>query len=176
MLGGMSDPQQQPSVPPYSSGQPQPYPAPQAPPPGYIGAPAQPVHQPIAPAPTGTPAQAYPAASAPATATNAPGRIGFILGLAGIVVGFLFSLIAQFTLIVSGYRHYESYSALYGVGNFLALLLSIGALVFGIVGLRRAGAPLALAGIATGLGIAGVSGALLGYLLVGLNALGGALA
>lgn len=154
----MSDPQQ-PPVPPYASnaGQPpqpvhpvQPAPAaqphyqghaPQAPQQSYTQ--PQPYGQPVYPAPT-------TGASSPSD-SNAPGKVGFILGLVGVAIQVLLNVVIQIMIRSEGY---QAISIASGVFSVLIFLAGVGALVFGLIGLKRTGAPKAFAGIATGLGIA----------------------
>lgn len=184
MLNGMSDPQQSP-VPPYASN------AGQPPQPTYPPQPAQPAptaHQYYqgggAPQQQAQPHQAQPqytqpqyaqaqygqtqyaqpghaGASSPAS-SNAPGRIGFIIGLIGLAVGLLSNVIVQIMIRSADYALIGLVSGGFSVVAFLA---SLAALIFGIVGLRRVGAPHGLAGIATGLGGAGVIGAGFAFIL-----------
>lgn len=186
MLNGMSDPQQ-PPVPPYASNAPQP-PQPGHPAqPGYAGQPAPNA----APAPTanhyyqgGAPqAQhpqtqhpqtqqpygqpAYPSAARGPSGANTPGRIGFVIGLVGLFLGLLSSVIIQIMIRTSDYQLISLISGAFAVITFLAALA---ALIFGIVGLRRPGAPHGLAGIATGLGGAGVVGAGFSFILTAFSA------
>ncbi|HCS60832.1 MAG TPA: hypothetical protein DIW46_05440 [Microbacterium sp.] len=151
MLNGMSDPQQ-PPLPPYASNVPQPAQH-------GGGYPAQPAQHP----------QQAPYASAspsPAGGTNTAGRIGFFIGLGGLVVGLLTSTIVQVLIrsFSSGFD-YSMVSVVSGFGSFLAFIASVCALVFGLIGIRKVGAPHAQAGIATGLGIAGVVSGIFSFLL-----------
>lgn len=148
MLSGMSDPQQ-PQVPPYASNAGQP-PQSSYPPQGY----AQP--QP----PYAQPAYATPASTP--TDSNAPGKIGFILGLVGLGLGLLLNVIIQIMIRTQGY---DLINVVSGVMSVIIFLASAAALVFGIIGLKRVGAPHALAGIATGLGGAGVVGTGFNFIL-----------
>jgi hypothetical protein len=168
MLGAMSDPQQ-PPVPPYPS-------APQPPASGGhppYGVPQQQPTQPYSAqpqgyAPTGYPAQpGYPAAGASGTG-NPPGRIGFIVGLIGLALGLVFSIASQ-AMIRTG--SYEAIGLVGGLGNILSLLAAVAALILGIVGLRRPGAPHGQAGIAVGLGIAGTVSGIFGVLIGALTSL-----
>ena len=193
MLIGMSDPQQSP-VPPYASNAGLP-PQPEHPP--QTGYPAQtaPTAPPTpTPAPTanhyyqgGAPQQpqapqygqqqhsqapyaqpAYVSAASSATDSNPPGRIGLIIGLAGLVISLLSNVVVQIMIRTSDYALIGLVSGALAVVAFLA---SLAALIFGIVGLRRAGAPHGLAGIATGLGIAGVVGAGFAFIINAVSSL-----
>lgn len=166
----MSDPQQSP-VPPYaqSAGQP---PQPAYPPqPTTSGAPApsaqhyyqggaQPPQPHYAQPQYGQPA--YASATSGPTASNTPGRIGFIVGLVGLALSLLTNIIIQIMIRSAGYQLIGLVSGALSVITFLAALT---ALVLGIIGLRRAGEPHGLAGIATGLGGAGVVGAGFSFIL-----------
>ncbi|WP_460782954.1 hypothetical protein [Microbacterium tumbae] len=140
--------------------------------PAYPTAASQPAYSAAQPAASAAPGygapQGYPAAAAPAGPGNPPGRIGFIIGLAGLVVGLLFSIVSQVTLYSGAY---ESVGIISGIGGILTLLTAIAALVLGIIGLRRRGAPLAQAGIATGLGIAGVASGVFSFLISSMSAI-----
>ncbi|WP_307359465.1 hypothetical protein [Microbacterium murale] len=162
----MSDPQQ-PQIPPYASNPGQPpqpgYPAPGTPAPTahhyYQGGapqapPAQPQYTQPQQAQYGQPVYS-PAASGPAD-SNTPGRIGFIIGLIGLAVSLLTNVIIQIMIRSADYQLIGLVSGALSVLTFLA---SLAALIFGLIGLRRVGAPHGLAGIATGLGGAGVVGA-----------------
>lgn len=166
----MSDPQQ-PQVPPYASG------AGQPPQPGFPAQPApQPYYQGQAPqAPQGyaQPGQhyaqpSYPTRTPTPTDSNTPGKIGFILGLVGLGIGLLLSVIIQIMIRSDGY---EMISVVSGVLSVLIFLADAAALAFGIIGLKRVGAPHALAGIATGLGIAGIVTAGFSFILTALSSL-----
>lgn len=175
MLGGMSDPQQ-PQVPPYASG------AQWSTPPGYptTGQPAQsappPGYPAAAQAPQAVPGYtgAYSAAPvAPSGSTDALGRVGFIIGLAGLAISMLFSLITQIMYSVGGYPDFTVIGAISSISQVLVFLCAAAALVLGILGLRRGGSK-TLAGIATGLGIAGVATGLFSFMLGGISTLLGA--
>ncbi|WP_460781238.1 hypothetical protein [Microbacterium shaanxiense] len=173
----MSDPQQSP-VPPYASNAGQP-PQPTYPPqPGQPAQPAPTAHQYYqgggAPQQQAQPQYTQPqyaqaqyaqpghaGASSPSS-SNAPGRIGFIIGLIGLAVGLLSNVIVQIMIRSADYALIGLVSGGFSVVAFLA---SLAALIFGIVGLRRVGAPHGLAGIATGLGGAGVIGAGFAFIL-----------
>jgi len=160
----MSDPQQSP-VPPYASNAPQPpqqsQPAPSAAPAPSAqhyyqgGAPQAQYSQAQYSQPQYGQPQYSPAASGPSD-SNTPGRIGFIVGLIGLAVGLLSSVIIQIMIRSADYQLIGLVSGALAVITFFA---SLAALIFGIIGLRRPGAPHGLAGIATGLGGAGVVGA-----------------
>lgn len=191
MLDAMSDPQQ-PAVPPYASNPgrnpPPPYQgAPQSAPPAYPGQPAaapQPQYAPQAPAAPqyaqqapqtqafaayGQP-QGYAAAAPAAGGTNTPGRVGFFLGIGGLALGIILNFIATLILRSSTGTSFGAYSAITSIGGILTLLLAIAALVFGIIGLKRP-APHGQAGIATGLGIAGVASGLYTFMFTILGGL-----
>ena len=115
----------------------------------------------------GYPGQAGPPAGQ--TAVNTPGRLGFILGVVGLGVGLLTTAIVQVIIRSPGSLGMDFGYAIIGVvngaGAFIALAASLAALILGIIGLRKAGAPHAQAGIATGLGISGVVGGIFTFLL-----------
>lgn len=176
----MSDPQQSP-VPPYASNAPQP-PQPghqTAPPPSaaptaqhyYQGGAAQAPRAPYAQSPYAAPAYAQPAyastASGP-TLSNAPGRIGFIIGLVGLGIGVLMNIAIRIMIRSDGY---QLISLVNGALSVIVFLAAVAALVFGVIGLRRAGAPHGLAGIATGLGIVGVVNGGINFILYMLDAI-----
>ncbi|KDA06921.1 hypothetical protein DC31_07435 [Microbacterium sp. CH12i] len=141
----MSDPQQ-PHLPPFVS-----HPGQQPPQPNYQ-APAQPQ------APQGY--YSPPAQTGPGN-TNTPGKIGLIIGLVSLGLGLLMNVIVQMLVRSVGY---SMVSVVGGVGTFLVFAASAAALILGIIGLRKAGVPQAQAGIATGLGFAGVVGAIFNVL------------
>lgn len=186
MLGAMSDPQHpHPQVPPYA-GTPQPTPYPGQP--GYDGQPGQPANgapghgaQPPGTPPPSTwsadapqPAYGYAAQGQPAPggypatypaqpgATNTPGRAGMIVGLAALALGIVLNIAVQLLYYTDGWQTGEILTLLNSV---VTLGGGIAALVLGLIGLRRKGAPHAAAGIATGLGIAAVVSALYSLLV-----------
>ncbi len=95
------------------------------------------------------------------TTGNPAGRAGLIIGLIGLTVGVVTNLIVQMMIRTDGYM---IISLISGVGALLGFVLALAALILGIIGLRRPDAPHGTAGIATGLGIAGVVGIALNYL------------
>ncbi|WP_426187346.1 hypothetical protein [Microbacterium sp. TWP3-1-2b2] len=157
----MSDPQQ-PQVPPYASNAPQPpqagYPTQQTPSPAPAPT-AQHHYQGGAPQPQYAQPQyaqpAYASTAARPTDSNTPGKIGFIIGLVGLGLGLLQNVIVQ---IMIRSQAYDLINLISGVLSVIVFLAAAAALAFGIIGLKRVGAPHALAGIATGLGGAGVIG------------------
>ncbi|WP_460796066.1 hypothetical protein [Microbacterium sp. GXF0217] len=163
----MSDPHQpqQPQVPPYAQPQ-QPASGPFAAQPTYpAGQHAQPQGYQL----NASSVQAgYPAQPGTGHA-NPPGRLGFIFGLVAVGLG-LISTLANTVLI---YSYYGNGYAMIEVANWLGTLLVLAvaglALGFGIAGLRRPSAPHGRAGIAVGIGIAVIVGAL-GSILI--NAIG----
>lgn len=168
----MSDPQQ-PShdphrLPPYASQQPQPgYPG-QAPQPGYPNQSSQPVYR--QPAQQGYVLNGQSAQAGPAspTNTNPAGRAGLIIGLVGLGIGLLTSVIFQVVLHTNGIGTVGIINAL---GSLLTFVAALAALILGIIGLRKAGAPHGSAGIAAGLGIAGTVGIAFSYLINTVGAL-----
>lgn len=165
----MSEPQQhslpphvtgagQPGMPPYASALPAPAPSDHVSPQS-----AHPAPQNFAHGPYGHASYAQPPhpSSAP-TPTNLPGRVGFIIGIVALALGFAASLSVQ-----SLYRlgAWDIAPFLNGASLLLTFVGSALALVFGIIGLRRPQSPHALAGIAVGLGIAGVASGLLNIFL-----------
>ncbi|MGW8482847.1 hypothetical protein ACWGJP_06890 [Microbacterium sp. NPDC055903] len=168
----MSDPQQSgvpqpaPQQPPYAAPQ-NGYPA-QAP--GYPTQPSYPGSAQAAPA--GYPATpAYPAAGPTAGAGNGAGRAGLIIGIIGLALGGIFAIATQALLYSGSLGGYEAYGVVNGIGSVLSTLAAVVALILGIIGLRRRDAPRGAAGIATGLGIAGVFGGLFSFLLSALHTL-----
>lgn len=122
----------------------------QTPPPPYAAVrPQQPAYAPT------------PNAHAPG-ATNPAGKIGFIIGLVSLVVSLLTSVIVQVMIRTNSYMVISTVSA---IGSLIAFAASLAALILGIVGLRKPGLPHGLAGIATGLGIAGVVSGVFTFLL-----------
>jgi hypothetical protein len=164
MLNRMSEPQQ-PPVPPYASN------APQPPQPGYPVDQA-PNHQQYyqGQAPQGYAQPGYPAnqtgANSPSD-SNAPGKVGFILGLVAVGLQVLLSVIIQIMIRSQGY---DLISLVSGVVAVIIFLAGVGALVFGLIGLKRAGSK-TFAGIATGLGIAVVVSAGFNFILNAISSL-----
>lgn len=159
MLNSMSDPQQ-PQNPPYAS-----QPAQQQPP-RYAPQPqAQPAYAQPAPGGYGQPPHT-PAPAPSQTGANSMGKIGFILGLVSIGVQVLLNLIIQIMIRSNGYQLISIFSGIFSV---LIFFTGVGALVFGLIGIKRPGAPHALAGIATGLGIAIVVGVVMNFIFSTIN-------
>lgn len=96
------------------------------------------------------------------TATNTAGRAGVIVGLVGLAIGIFSNLVVQVLIRTSGYGALSMFS---GVGSLLAFAAALAALILGLIGLRNPTAPHGAAGIATGLGIAGVVNILLGFIV-----------
>lgn len=114
--------------------------------------------------------QGYPAAAHAAGGTNSPGRVGFLLGIGGLALGMLMNVIATMVLRSSSATNFGVYSTLTSISGIVTLLLSIGALVFGLIGLKRP-VPHGQAGIAVGLGIAGVAGGVYAFMFTVLGGL-----
>lgn len=160
MLSGMSDPQQPAhnpnQVPPYAQQQPQQ----QRPPAAYPGQ-HQPGYQQQTPHQNA--AQGYvlngqpPQATQPTSNINPVGRAGLILGLIAIAIAVVNNIVLQVLIASSAYSGY-SFSLVSGVGTFLTFAAALTALILGLIGIRRVGAPHAAAGIAAGIGIAQVVG------------------
>ena len=160
MLSGMSDPQQPAhnpnQVPPYA----QPQQQQQRPPAAYPGQ-HQPGYQQQRPHQNA--AQGYvlngqsPQATQPTSHTNPVGRAGLILGLIAIAIAVVNNIVLQVLIASSAYSGY-SFSLVSGVGTFLTFAAALTALILGLIGIRRVGAPHAAAGIAVGIGIAQVVG------------------
>ncbi|GEK85744.1 hypothetical protein [Microbacterium aerolatum] len=96
------------------------------------------------------------------TATNTAGRAGLIVGLIGLAIGIFSNLVVQALIRTSGYGALSMFS---GVGSLLAFAAALAALILGLIGLRNPSAPHGAAGIATGLGIAGVVNILFGFIV-----------
>lgn len=144
-LSVMSDPRQHPHrIPPYASQQPA----------GQPGQPGQPGQHPQQHASQGYVLNGQSLGAAPATG-NPAGRAGLIIGLIGLAIGIVMNVAVQVMVRTGGYA---AFSILNGAAALVTFAATLAALILGLVGLRRAGAPLAAAGIATGLGIAGVVG------------------
>lgn len=114
-----------------------------------------------------SPQPGYPSGGA-STNANPPGRLGFIIGLVGLGVGLLFTVIFQVIVRSGGW---EVASVVSGLGSVLAIVAAILALIFGINGLRREGAPHGQAGIAVGLGIAGITSGVFAFLINAVSSL-----
>lgn len=96
----------------------------------------------------------YISQSSPApTNTNPAGRAGLIIGLVGLAIGVLVNVFVQVLIRTGGFTVASIFSTL---GSLLAFAAALTALILGLVGLKRIGAPHGAAGIAAGLGIAGV--------------------
>jgi len=158
MLGRMSDPQQSAhnphQVPPYVSQQAQPG--------GHPGQAPSAGHR--EPAAQGyiLNGQSSPAASTASTDANPAGRAGLIIGLVGLGLGLLTTLAVQIFIRTDAYPAVGMINAL---GSLLTFAAALAALILGFVGLRKAGAPHGSAGIAAGLGIAGVAGIAFSFLV-----------
>lgn len=96
------------------------------------------------------------------TAANTAGRAGVIVGLIGLAIGIFSNLVVQALIRTSGYGALSMFS---GVGSLLAFAAALAALILGLIGLRNPSAPHGAAGIATGLGIAGVVNILFGFIV-----------
>lgn len=164
MLSRMSDPQQPAhnphQVPPYVS---------QSQQNGYPGqSPQQPAYpQPAAQGYILNGQNSHPASAAPMTA-NPAGRAGLILGLVGLGLSLLTTLAVQIFIRTDAYPAVGMINAL---GSLLTFAAALAALILGFVGLRKAGAPHGSAGIAAGLGIAGVVGIAFSFLVNTVGAL-----
>ncbi len=155
----MSDPQQ-PQVPPY---------APQMPPQGFPDQPHHPAQPPSAQhAAPRQPAQGYvlngqSIQSAPSGA-NPAGRTGLILGFVALAISLVTSILVQVLIRAADYSMFGAYSVVNGIGSLLALGAAVAALILGLIGIRRVGAPHAAAGVAVGIGIAQIISILFGWL------------
>lgn len=160
----MSDPQQ-PQVPPY---------APQMPPQGFPDQPHRPAHPAQSPsaqhAAPRQPAQGYvlngqSIQSAPSGSNaNPAGRTGLILGFVALAISLVTSILVQVTIRAADYSMFGAYSVVNGIGSLLALGAAVAALILGLIGIRRVGAPHAAAGVAVGIGIAQIISILFGWL------------
>ncbi|MGM7670491.1 hypothetical protein [Microbacterium sp. A93] len=142
----MSDPQQ-PPLPPYVS------PAGRQPGhPAQSSTAAQPYYQ-------SQPQQpAHPGASG----RNTPGRVGFIFGLLGLGLSLVSGIVVQLTINSDNFFLISLFAS---IGVVLVFCAALAALISGIVGLRRLDAPHGQAGIAVGLGIAGVASGVVSFLV-----------
>jgi len=146
-----------PQNPPYGAPQNPPYGAPQNPPYGALQN-----HPPQSTPPYGYPGQAYPAAP-PAASAGGLGRVAFILALVGLVISLLGTL--PFPLLAGGYglSSLGLIGVLSGAAGVITFLLSVVALILGIVAVRRPG-PHVLAGIAIGIAASQAVGAFLTWI------------
>ncbi len=94
------------------------------------------------------------------------GRIGLIFGLVSIGLEVVMNVIIQVLIRTNNYYMINLFSS---VVTVIILLVAVGALVFGLIGIKRVGAPHAAAGIATGIGIAVVIGVGVNFVLNALN-------
>lgn len=124
--------------------------------------------QPPLQAPYGSPAPAWAPQAGSSSNPGTPGRIGFIIGLVGLGISLLVTVLFQLLIHSEGWMVLSMVSRFTGILTFLA---AVAALVFGIIGLRRVGAPQAQAGIAVGLGIAGTASGLFAFLASAMNGL-----
>lgn len=161
MLDRMSDPQ---PTPPYASDPSHAGSSPAAPPPGAVLNPG-----PSAAAATGAPAGGYPGQPAPTArgGSGAAGRIGFVIALLTVLLALVGTIGLQ-TLIYSGATAGADRFALYGmlaaVQSFVLLVGYALSLIFGIIGARAARGKV-LAGIAIGVGGAGLVGVASSWLM-----------
>lgn len=85
-----------------------------------------------------------------------------IIGIVGLVVNVLTTVFIQMAVRSLGYQIVTITAGVVGLLGFFAALA---ALILGLVGLKRIGAPHGQAGIAVGLGIAGVTGGVVSFLI-----------
>lgn len=126
------------------------------------------------PAPQGYPTGAYaPQAGFEPASTAEPrdlGRVGMFVGLIGLGADILFSLISQ-VLTRSLHNTFEIYRVVDGISTFLTFAAAALALIFGLIALRRPFGSRAQAGVAVGLGIAGLVSAFYWVMFFVINAL-----
>jgi hypothetical protein len=103
-------------------------------------------------------------AGASRAAVNPAGRAGLILGLIAIAISLVGSIAIQVLLRSNAYGGYALYNVVSGIGSLIAFAAALAALILGLIGIRRAGAPHAAAGIAVGIGIAQVASIAFGFL------------
>ena len=70
----------------------------------------------------------------------------------------------QVLIRAADYSMFGAYSVVNGIGSLLALGAAVAALILGLIGIRRVGAPHAAAGVAVGIGIAQIISILFGWL------------
>ncbi|MGO3232986.1 MAG: hypothetical protein ACTIKT_05900 [Microbacterium sp.] len=99
----------------------------------------------------------FPQGTQPTSTTNPVGKAGLILGLIAIAIAVVNNIVLQVLIASSAYSGY-SFSLVSGVGTFLTFAAALTALILGLIGIRRVGAPHAAAGIAAGIGLAQVVG------------------
>jgi hypothetical protein len=97
------------------------------------------------------------------------GRIGFVIAIVAAAIGLLQQLVASFFPYIAASYGYSSLqmAGIFGAFTFLHAAVSLGALIFGILGAQRR-QSLVRAGIAIGIGAIGVMGAVIGLLAVPL--------
>ncbi|WP_460801071.1 hypothetical protein [Microbacterium sp. GXF6406] len=133
-----------------------PYPAAPAPQPPYAGTPAGSGYAPVQPT--------------PATNGTDLGKVGFIIGIAAIAIGFVLTFLTTI-IATSGSYISSTYFVISSVNLYLTFLLGIAALVLGIIGLRRAPSSRALAGIAIGIGVTVIVSRLTSMLMSAISSL-----
>lgn len=159
----MSEPQQPPAqpygTPPHSA--PQQYPAPpQYPAPQQYPAPPQFAGQPYG-------SQHPPASAHPGSTTTSPssggslGRLAFIISLVALGTGLLVTL--SFPLVVRSFYDASGIGAFSAIGNGLVLVVSVVALILGLMSMRRPGQQI-LAGIAIGISASAIAGIVMSWL------------
>lgn len=150
MLSGMSDPQQPAhnpnQVPPYAQQPPYSHQTPQQQTPQQNAAQGYVLNG------------QFPQGAQPTSTTNPVGKAGLILGLIAIAIAVVNNIVLQVLIASSAYSGYSFYTLVSGVGTFLTFAAALTALILGLIGIRRVGAPHAAAGIAAGIGLAQVVG------------------
>ena len=112
--------------------------------------------------------------SIPTGTTNTPGRIALILAIVAVALAVVQQILSVFAplLAYNAGASTAQISGVFGVVGAIHLLLSIGAVVFGAVGItRRAhGQPVIAAALGLGAGATGVIGGIVGFAVIPLVA------
>lgn len=154
----MSEPQQHPAQP---YGSPAPHSAPPQPPAHAQYPPAQQYPGPPYGAPQ-SPAPAYPGSAAAAQSRSGSlGRLAFILSLVALGIGLIVTL--SFPLVVRAMYDASGIGAFGAIGNGLVLVVSVVALILGLMSMRRPGQQI-LAGIAIGISASAIAGIVMSWL------------
>ncbi|MCS3443332.1 hypothetical protein [Microbacterium phyllosphaerae] len=147
-------------APPHYAGQQQ-HPAP----PHYAGQQQHPAPPQFAGQPYGSqhpPAFAYPGpAAASPSSGGSLGRLAFIISLVALGIGLLVTL--SFPLVIRSFYDASGIGAFGAIGNGLVLVVSVVALILGLMSMRRPGQQI-LAGIAIGTSASAIAGIVMSWL------------
>ena len=85
-----------------------------------------------------------------------------IIGIIGLAIGLLMTVFVQVGVRTLGYEFVMIVAGAVGLFGFIA---AVAALILGLFGLKRSGAPHGQAGIAVGLGISGATSGVVTFLI-----------